>query len=94
MVGTIVLVLILTFSCTLQLDLAYIFLALTLELNIQDDTEYTILLSLGNKMGKKAMNVGLPVMILLGKPAPAPTSFSEWSVMYYKYIGYYASVLH
>lgn len=33
-------------------------------------------------------------MILLGKPAPAASSFSEQSVIYYKYIGYYASVLH
>lgn len=40
------------------------------------------------------MSVGLPVMTLLGKPTPAATSSSEQSVMYYKYIGYYVSVLH
>lgn len=28
------------------------------------------------------------------KPAPAASTFTERSVMYYKYIDYYASVLH
>ncbi len=47
------------------------------------------------KMMKINRNVGLPIMILLGKQAPAPAAslFSERSVIYYTYVDYNASVL-